>query len=60
MRDGLFPKKKGLYVISVIGEDRVGIVAKVTSFFLKMGIPLSTSNKRLFTLSSRWFFLFGR
>ena len=40
MRDGSFPQKKGLYVISVIGEDRVGIVAKVTQFLFKNGYTI--------------------
>jgi phosphoserine phosphatase len=33
-------KKKDLYVISVIGEDRVGIVSEVTGFLFKNGVNI--------------------
>jgi len=40
MRGRSFSQKKGLHVISVIGEDRVGIVAKVTQFIFEKGYTL--------------------
>lgn len=33
-------KKKGLYVVSVIGEDRVGIVSEVTQFLYQNGFNI--------------------
>lgn len=35
-----FSQKKDLYVISVIGEDRVGIVSEVTGFLFKKGFNI--------------------
>ncbi len=35
-----FSKKKDLYVLSVIGEDRVGIVSEVTQFLFKRGFNI--------------------
>lgn len=35
-----FSKKKDLYVLSVIGEDRVGIVSEVTHFLFKRGFNI--------------------
>jgi len=40
MRGRSFSQNKGLHVISVIGEDRVGIVAKVTQFIFEKGYTL--------------------
>ncbi len=39
--DDYFPEKsKDLYVVSVIGEDQIGIVAKVTRFLFKKGLNI--------------------
>jgi len=35
-----FSQKKDLYVLSVIGEDRVGIVSEITQFLLKKGFNI--------------------
>src|SRR4030066_1498422 len=35
-----FSQKKDLYVLSVIGEDRVGIVSEVTQFLFKKGFNI--------------------
>jgi len=35
-----FPQKKDIYVISVIGQDRVGIVSEVTQFLFKKGFNI--------------------
>ncbi|AGK60364.1 phosphoserine phosphatase [Archaeoglobus sulfaticallidus PM70-1] len=37
-------KKKNLYIVTVLGEDKVGIVHRISSFFYEMGINIERTN----------------
>ena len=40
MPNASLPTKEDLYVVSVIGEDRIGIVSKVTQFLFLKGFNI--------------------